>query len=326
MHRKVRESVELAVVHTFTNRDVVSVNCCCSLRKLPPNLGNGDYMSHLAVSSDKFVARSLPTLVALSVLAITQLSGCVVRVVGPPPPPPPVAYSPPPPPPPPAPAYAPPEDQGEVQASEAPPPLPDYEQPPCPDEGYLWTPGYWAFAPGGYYWVPGTWVLAPTPGYLWTPAYWGWENGFYIFHGGYWGPHIGFYGGINYGFGYVGFGYEGGYWNSGRFFYNRVYNRLNTRVVHNVYSYNASDRARGVSRTSFNGGSRGVQVRPQPSEVAASREPTAPRMSTQVQHAQSYSSARGQLATQNHGRPATPAISRPLRADRNVTPTTSHGR
>ena len=25
----------------------------------------------------------------------------------------------------------------------APPPLPVYEQPICPGEGYIWTPGYW---------------------------------------------------------------------------------------------------------------------------------------------------------------------------------------
>jgi hypothetical protein len=162
-------------------------------------------------------------------------------------------------------------------------------------------------------------------GALWTPGYWGFYGGRYSFYPGYWGLHIGFYGGINYGFGYVGFGYEGGYWNSGRFFYNRVYNRLDTRVVHNVYSYNAGSRARILSRSSFNGGSRGVQVRPRPSEAAAVREPTAPRMSTQVQHAQSYAANRGQLATQNHGRPTTPAVSRPIPADRNVQPTNRGG-
>jgi len=26
----------------------------------------------------------------------------------------------------------------------APPPLPVYEQPFCPEDGYMWTPGYWA--------------------------------------------------------------------------------------------------------------------------------------------------------------------------------------
>jgi len=216
-------------------------------------------------------------------------------------------------------------EQPTETATQPPPPLPDYDQPPPPADGYIWTPGYWAWGPAGYYWVPGAWVEPPYMGALWTPGYWGFYGGRYSFYPGYWGLHIGFYGGINYGFGYVGFGYEGGYWNSGHFFYNRVYNRLNTRVVHNVYSYNAGNRARGVPRTSFNGGSHGVQARPRPSEVAARREPTAPRMSTQVQHARSYSTNRGQLASQNHGKPATPAISRPVPADRNVRPTTSHG-
>ena len=157
-----------------------------------------------------------------------------------------------------------------------------------------------------------------------APGYWGFYGGRYGFYPGHWGMHIGFYGGINYGFGYVGLGYEGGYWNSGRFFYNRVYNHIDERHVHNVYNYNAGYRAQGVPRASFNGGQRGVQARPRPSEMAARREPTAPRMRTQVQHARSYSTAPGQLAAQNHGRPATPAVSRPLKADRNVKPA-SHG-
>jgi hypothetical protein len=61
-----------------------------------------------------------------------------------------------------------------VSITIGPPALPVYEQPPCPAEGYIWTPGYWAYAgdDDGYYWVPGTWVMAREPGLLWTPAYW----------------------------------------------------------------------------------------------------------------------------------------------------------
>src|SRR5207248_2702104 len=73
-----------------------------------------------------------------------------------------------------------------------PPPLPVYVQPACPGDGYIWTPGYWAYGPDGYYWVPGTWVVAPEPGLLWTPGYWGWGSDAYIWHAGYWGPHVGF--------------------------------------------------------------------------------------------------------------------------------------
>ena len=55
----------------------------------------------------------------------------------------------------------------------APPILPVYEQPPCPEQGWMWSPGYWAYGDDGYYWVPGTWVPAPYEGALWTPGYWG---------------------------------------------------------------------------------------------------------------------------------------------------------
>jgi WXXGXW repeat (2 copies) len=102
----------------------------------------------------------------------------------------------------------------------APPALPVYEQPICPQPGFMWTPGYWAYGDAGYFWVPGTWVAAPRVGFLWTPGYWGWGGGLYAWHGGYWGSHIGFYGGVNYGFGYGGVGFVGGRWNGGVFAYN----------------------------------------------------------------------------------------------------------
>jgi len=42
-----------------------------------------------------------------------------------------------------------------VSADFGPPALPIYEQPVCPAEDYIWTPGYWAWSSDGYYWVPG---------------------------------------------------------------------------------------------------------------------------------------------------------------------------
>ena len=248
---------------------------------------------------------------------------------------------------------APPPDQGDdsyyaeqptATATEPPPPLPGYMQPPAPGDGYIWTPGYWAWGPYGYYWVPGVWVEPPYMGALWTPGYWGFYGSRYMWYPGHWGMHIGFYGGINYGFGYMGLGYEGGYWNSGRFFYNRVYNHIDERMVHNVYSYRANGRmgnngnmgnnGRGynnarknnmapgnnMDRPSYRGGPNGVQSMPRPSEGAAFHEPTAPRMDTQAQHAQNYSTMRGQYASENHGRPATAAESRPLHADYGAQP------
>src|SRR5665213_4011422 len=87
----------------------------------------------------------------------------------------------------------------DISINIAPPALPVYTQPPCPRDGYLWTPGYWAWGSEGYFWVPGVWVAPPRVGVLWTPGYWGFGGGIYAWHAGYWGPHVGFYGGVNYG-------------------------------------------------------------------------------------------------------------------------------
>src|SRR5438445_9010199 len=135
-----------------------------------------------------------------------------------------------------------------------PPALPVYEQPACPGDGFIWIPGYWYWGPDGYFWVPGTWVIAPRVGVLWTPGYWGWGGGVYIWHPGYWGPHIGFYGGINYGFGYTGVGYAGGYWRGGAFVYNRAVTNVNVTVVHNTYNQTVINNNVAVNRVSYNGG------------------------------------------------------------------------
>jgi hypothetical protein len=207
-------------------------------------------------------------------------------------------------------------------APDPPPPLPDYDQPPCPGDGYLWTPGYWDYASTGYYWVPGAWVEAPYQGALWTPGYWAYSRGRYAFFHGYWGPHIGFYGGINYGFGYVGIGYQGGYWNSGHFDYNRSVNNINVNVVHNVYNYKVVN---VNNRVSFNGGSGGVERRPRPTELAALREPHAPPMHAQIEMRQSASVDHAQFASVNRGRPQQFTAPHPIVADHNVRPVEAHG-
>ena len=117
----------------------------------------------------------------------------------------------------------------------APPVLPVYVQPPLPAPGYIWTPGYWAYGDAGYYWVPGVWVSPPRAGVLWTPGYWGFAGGVYGWHAGYWGPHVGFYGGVNYGFGYGGVGFFGGEWRGGVFAYNSAVANFGGVHVTNVY-------------------------------------------------------------------------------------------
>lgn len=145
-------------------------------------------------------------------------------------------------------------------------------QPIAPGPGYFWTPGYWAYSPAGYYWVPGAWVLAPAPGMLWTPGYWGYGDGLYIWHAGYWGPHVGFYGGINYGFGYFGAGFVGGRWAGGRFFYNTAVWRVNTTVIHTTYVDRTVVRNVEVNRVSYNGGAGGVRAQASPEEMRYAQE------------------------------------------------------
>ena len=193
----------------------------------------------------------------------------------------------------------------------APPLLPVYVQPVCPGDGYIWTPGYWAYGDDGYYWVPGTWVLAPEVGFLWTPGYWGWASNVYVWHAGYWGPRIGFYGGINYGFGYTGVGYAGGYWSGGHFFYNRSVNNVNVTEIHNTYNRTVVINNAGAGRASFNGGHGGTTMRPTAAERAAARDHHISATSLQEQHQREASTNRSQFASVNHGKPAIAATAKP---------------
>src|SRR5713101_3854703 len=149
----------------------------------------------------------------------------------------------------------------------------------------MWTPGYWAYGDDGYYWVPGVWVAPPRVGVLWTPGYWGWNEGVYIFHAGYWGPHVGFYGGINYGFGYGGVGFVGGRWDRGVFVYNTAVTNVNTTIIHNTYvDRRVVVNNTSVNRVSFNGGAGGITARPTASEKAAERDHHTPATAMQTQH------------------------------------------
>jgi len=193
-----------------------------------------------------------------------------------------------------------------------PPVLPIYAQPVCPGAGYIWTPGYWAYGPAGYYWVPGTWVLAPTPGFLWTPGYWGWGGGAYLWHAGYWGPHVGFYGGINYGFGYGGVGFVGGEWRGGAFAYNTAVTNVNTTVIHNTYvNKTVINHTTINNNVSFNGGTGGTTAQPTSTELAAEHEQHVAPTAMQSQHEQMARNDRTMLASTNHGQPVVAATPKP---------------
>ena len=199
-----------------------------------------------------------------------------------------------------------------VVVNSAPPPLPVYTQPPLPGPGYIWTPGYWSWdsEENDYYWVPGTWVEPPRPGLLWTPGYWGWVAGAYVFHQGYWGPHIGFYGGIYYGHGYDGEGFEGGRWRDGRFYYNRSVTNISNTNITNVYEQRVPEPQR-LNRASFNGGNAGIQAHPTPQQKAFAKEQHFAATPVQQHNVVAASKDTALSIKTNHGKPPVAATAHP---------------
>ena len=196
-----------------------------------------------------------------------------------------------------------------VSVNIAPPVLPVYVQPPLPAPGFIWTPGYWAYGDAGYFWVPGVWVHPPRVGLLWTPGYWGFAGGVYGWHAGYWGPHVGFYGGVNYGFGYGGVGFVGGEWRGGVFAYNSAVANFGGVHVTNVYENRTivtQNTIVNANHTSFNGGA-GIAARPSAMETQAASEHHLEPTPNQLQHRDFAAQDRSQLASVNHGQPGTMA-------------------
>jgi WXXGXW repeat (2 copies) len=206
----------------------------------------------------------------------------------------------------------------------APPPLVVYEQPPCPEEGLMWTPGYWAYGPDGYYWVPGAWVPAPYEGALWTPGYWGYDSDLYVWHPGYWGQHVGYYGGVNYGFGYMGVGFVGGMWQEHHFRYNTAVVHVNNVYIHNTYiDRTVVERNTIVNdrHVAFSGGPGGIRHDPMPEERMAMHEQHLAPTSYQNQHVNSAMGDHSAYARFNGGRPQNAAVDLPLPREEHMGPT-----
>src|SRR4030095_1850396 len=198
----------------------------------------------------------------------------------------------------------------DISVGFAPPVLPVYEQPPCPVAGYIWTPGYWGYGydVGDYYWVPGAWVPPPSVGLLWTPPWWGWNNGVYAFNQGYWGPSVGFYGGVNYGYGYTGNGYWGGRWSGNTFQYNTAVTRVNTNVVHNTYVNKSVTNQMNANRARFNGPNGGNAQDTAAQSAGAANTKTLPPSSQQLSRQQAAAKDRNLQASVNKGKPNADAI------------------
>lgn len=210
-----------------------------------------------------------------------------------------------------------------VETSEAPPPLPNYEVPPCPEPDALWMPGHWRWAGSSYYWVPGVWVMPPAPGLLWTPGYWEFVGAVYRFHAGYWGPHVGFYGGVAYGGGYYGQGFVGARWEGGHVAYNTAAFRVNVNVIHNTYENERVEINRqSISISEFNAhraqrnpafmGGEGVLARPSEDERRWAAEPHQPPTPAQMQHIRTATSAPQYQHPFNSAKPPAMAMERPM--------------
>ena len=194
----------------------------------------------------------------------------------------------------------------------APPPLPVYAQPMAPGDGYIWTPGYWGWntASDDYYWVPGTWVLAPANGQLWTPGYWAYAGDGYFWNPGYWGMRVGYYCGLNYGYGYAGNGYQGGRWEGAHFRYNAAASHVDPAVTHNSYNTRVLNYAMAphasYSVTQSGGTSKHVGD-PRQVTGAVHGAPT----TEQLQHERAALLAPAQRAWVAHGPPRVAATVRP---------------
>ena len=170
-----------------------------------------------------------------------------------------------------------------ISVSFGPPALPIYEQPICPEDGYIWTPGYWAWDGNDYYWVPGTWVEAPEVGFLWTPGYWGWGGSAFFFHEGYWGRTLDITAGLIM-VDTVVTATKADAGENNHFYYNTSVNRINNQNIHNTYNtrveYNSGN------RVSYNGGNGGINERPSSQEETYNKERHVGPVAVQNQHMQ----------------------------------------
>jgi hypothetical protein len=153
-------------------------------------------------------------------------------------------------------------------------------------------------------------VEPPEVGLLWTPGYWAWSDGIFLWYAGYWCPLVGFYGGVNYGFGYFGHGYAGGYWRGTEFFYNSAVNNLTDVAITNVYTKTVVNNVI-VNRVSYVGGPGGIVARPTAEEEQAALQRHVPATSMQAQHRESAALRPELLASVNHGKPPIAATARP---------------
>ena len=139
-------------------------------------------------------------------------------------------------------------------------------------------------------------------------------GGLYGWHGGYWGPHVGFYGGVNYGFGFGGVGFVGGEWRGGVFAYNSAVANFGSVHVTNVYE-NRTDRyaKHHCELTTMSASTAKAVLRrvPRAGELQAEHEQHSKPRRNQTQHMNFAARTARNSPSVNHGAPGTPAASNP---------------
>ena len=205
-------------------------------------------------------------------------------------------------------APAPSSAQVAVSVRIGPPVLPVYTQPPCPEDGYIWTPGYWAYGADGYYWVPGVWVAPPRVGVCGRPA-----TGVLTAGSTRGIRDIGDLTSVSTaalttasaipasassaGTGWAALAYNTAVVNVNRTVVRNVY--VNRTVINNTTVIN--------NRASFNGEG-GVMARPTTREESFEHERHFEPTSNQFSHEHAAAHDRNQFASANHGRPTTAAM------------------
>ena len=119
------------------------------------------------------------------------------------------------------------------------------------------------------------------------------------------------YGGVNYGYGYTGEGYQGGRWDNGNFYYNGAVNNISReRRITNVYNQPVSSQLT-IHNPSYHGGRGGVTVQPTIGQRMLGAERHIQPTAEQAQHQSAARGNRALGASQNRGRPPIAATSRP---------------
>jgi hypothetical protein len=129
---------------------------------------------------------------------------------------------------------------------------------------------------------------------------------------------------VNYGFGYPGHGYEGGYWRDRDFYYNRAVNNVTNVHITNVYTKTVVNNVT-VNRVSYVGGTGGLNARPSAQEEQVARGRHLPPTAVQTQHHESAGSNRELLASVNRGKPPIAATAKPNEFSNHVVAATRAG-